>query len=102
MYGKNEDIYIKTLNENSLSNKDILSLKKKTERHEKQSERQKVDDKKRKSFYEDEIVILDKEFTNNKGVSGNEYNISIKKEILSKENDICTRAYGWTSLTLFP
>ena len=102
MYGKNEDIYIKTLNENSLSNKDILSLKKKTERHEKQSERQKAEDKKRKSFYEDEIVIVDKEFANDKGVSGNEYNTSIKKEILSKENDICTKAYGWTCLALFP
>ena len=85
----NKDIYNKILNENALLNKEILYLKKKIERYERQLERQKAnDDKKRKSYIEDEIVIVNKEFTINKGASGNEYNSSIKKEILSKENDI--------------
>ena len=74
--------------DNDLLNKEILSLKKKIEIYEKQLEGQTIDNKKGKSYYEDEIVIINKEFTINKGVSGNEYKNSVKKEINSKDNDI--------------
>lgn len=74
-------------NENKLLKKEILSLKKKIEMYEKELEGKKNDNKKRKSFYEDEIVIINKEFTINKDIFGSKINNSIKKEINSKESE---------------
>ena len=70
-------------------NEEIISLRKKIEIYEKEIEEIKRDNKNQKSFYEDEIVIINKEFTYNQGGAfGGEYKSTIKKDVGLKDNDI--------------
>ena len=67
-------------------NKEIISLNEKIKIYIKEIEE--IKNKKDKSLYEDEIVIINKECTFSKNDLGNEFNHTVKKQIGLTENDV--------------
>ena len=87
---QNKKIITNYKNEINKLNKEIMSLNEKIKKYEKEIDELKMEkhNKKEKSLYEDEIVIINRECTFTKSDLGNEFNSSIKKQVTLSDNDI--------------
>ena len=87
---QNKKIITNYKNEINKLNKEIMSLNEKIKKYEKEIDELKMEkhNKKEKSLYEDEIVIINRECTFTKSDLGNEFNSSMKKQVTLSDNDI--------------
>ena len=87
---QNKKIITNYKNEINKLNKEIMSLNEKIKKYDKEIDELNMEkyNKKEKSVYEDEIVIINKECTFTKSDLGNEFNSSMKKQVTLSDNDI--------------